>query len=127
MFEIFLDNNGGIFMRIIKSKETAESSNSEKCKIFDYPFEDENMDLCVSVITGRYPEGGYCKHLVCKELIYILEGSGKLCFENKTVEFSEGDAVWINPNEKYYWDTKYCKITITCSPAFNPEQYIYTD
>lgn len=114
-------------MQIIKGKETIEESNSEKCKIFDYAFREKDMDLCVSVITGRYPDSGYCKHLVCKELIYILEGFGKLCFEDKTVEFSAGDAVWINPNEKYYWETNYCKVTITCSPAFSPDQYILID
>lgn len=114
-------------MQIIKKEEAAQSSNSDKCEIFEYSFGEKNMDICIAVITGRYPDRGYCKHLVCKELIYVLEGSGKLCFEDKTVEFSEGDAVWINPNEKYYWDTDYCKVTITCTPAFSPDQYVFTE
>ena len=90
-------------MKVIKNDEVFEGSNSEKCKIFGYPFEDKDMDICVSVITGRYPDSGYCKHLVCKELIYVLEGSGKLHFEDKVVDFAAGDAVWVNPNEKYYF------------------------
>ena len=114
-------------MKVIKSNEVFEGSNSEKCKIFGYPFEDKDMDICVSVITGRYPDSGYCKHLVCKELIYVLEGSGKLHFEDKVVDFAAGDAVWVNPNEKYYWETNYCKVTITCSPAWYKEQYEITE
>ncbi len=59
----------------------------------------------------------------CKELVYVLEGSGKLVFENKEIEFSVGDAILIDSNEKYYWDTEYCKLTMACNPAWNVEQH----
>ncbi len=114
-------------MKIIKSKDFFEENNIDKCKIFGYPLEERDMDICISVITGRYPDSGYCEHLVCKELIYVLEGSGKLCFEDKEVEFSQGDCVSISPKEKYYWITDYCKVSITCSPAWYKEQYKITE
>ncbi len=110
-------------MQIIKGQNAVEDINSDKCKVFGYSFEEKDMDTCIAVITGRYPDSGYCKNVVCKELIYILGGSGKLYFEDKVVEFSEGDAVWISANEKYYWDTHYCKASITSSPAWYKEQY----
>lgn len=114
-------------MQIIKRKDVFEGSNSDKCKIFGYSFEDKDMDVCIAVITGRYPDLGYCQNLVCKELIYVLEGSGKLYFEDKVVEFSQGDSVWIGINEKYYWDSSYCKVSITSSPAWYKEQYVLAD
>ncbi|MDE6284802.1 MAG: hypothetical protein K2M17_03575 [Bacilli bacterium] len=53
----------------------------------------------------------------------MLDGNGKLCFENDFVEFEKGDSVLINSNEKYYWDTTFCVVTMTCTPAWNEEQH----
>lgn len=69
------------------------------------------------------PEFGFCVNLVSKELIYVIEGSGRFCFEDKIVHFKKCDAVLIENNRKYCWDTDYCKVSITCSPAWSPEQY----
>ena len=85
------------------------------------------IDIGVATITGRYPESGYCVNLVSKELVYILEGSGKLYFEDHTIDFSESDAILIENNKKYYWETDYCKVSMTCSPAWSPEQYKVVD
>ncbi len=46
-----------------------------------------------------------------------MEGRGTLNFENEKIEFSEGDSILIEPNEKYYYDTEYCKniyVLYTC-------------
>lgn len=110
-------------MKIIKNDETLRKNNSDKCEVIEYSFEDKNIDLGIAIITDRYPEKGYCVNLVCKELIYVIEGSGKLYFENKCVDFSSGDSILIDKNEKYYWDTKYCKVSMTCTPAFSVDQY----
>ena len=74
----------------------------------------------------RSPESGYCKNLISKELIYVLEGSGTLYFENESISFSVGDSILINSNEKYYWDTTYCKVSMSCTPAWTEEQHILT-
>lgn len=29
----------------------------------------------------------------------------------------KGDSILIEPNEKYYYDTEYCKISMSCTPA----------
>ena len=60
------------------------------------------MDLGIATITGRYPENGFCVNTISKELIYVLDGNGKLYFENNCIEFEEGDSILINSNEKYY-------------------------
>lgn len=110
-------------MKIIKSTDAVTGANSDKCKTIEYSFGDKDIDLGIAIITGRYPESGYCVNLVSKELIYVLEGSGEICFEDETVEFSQGDAILIENNRKYYWKTDYCKVSMSCSPAWTEEQH----
>lgn len=110
-------------MRAIKLSEAEKGKNSDVCNTLEYSFGDPEIDVGVAVITGRFPDTGYCMNLISKELIYVLEGSGKLCFENKEVEFSKDDAILIDKNEKYYWDTEYAKVTMTCTPAWSPDQH----
>ena len=114
-------------MEIIKYDNALKGKNSDKCKTLEYSFNDKEMDLGVATINGRYPDKGYGVNLVSKELIYVIEGKGKLNFENKIVEFSKGDSILIEPNEKYYFDTDYCVISLTCTPAWSPEQYKLID
>ncbi len=83
----------------------------------------KDIDLGIATIQGRYPDEGYGVNLVSKELIYVIEGKGTLNFENEKIEFSEGDSILIEPNEKYYYDTDYCKISMSCTPAWSIEQH----
>ena len=110
-------------MQIIKSRDAIKGTNSDKCKTIEYSFGDKDIDLGLATITGRYPENGFCVNLISKELVYVLDGSGKLCFENGSIEFSKGDSILINNNEKYYWETNYCKVSMACSPAWSIEQH----
>lgn len=110
-------------MKIIKSSDAVKGANSEKCKTMEYSFGDKDIDLGLATITGRYPENGFCVNRISKELIYVLEGSGKLCFERRSIEFSKGDSILIENNEKYYWEVEYCKVSMTCTPAWSEEQH----
>ncbi len=114
-------------MKIIKYDNALKGNNSDKCKTLEYSFNDKEMDLGVATINGRYPDKGYGVNLVSKELIYVIEGKGKLNFENKIVEFSKGDSILIEPNEKYYFNTDYCVISLTCTPAWSHEQHKLID
>lgn len=110
-------------MEMIKNKDALQTNNSDKCEVIEYSFEDKHMDLGLATITGRYPEKFFCVNTISKELIYVMEGSGKLYFQNKSIDFEKGDTILIQNNEKYYWETKYCKVSIICTPAFSKEQY----
>lgn len=110
-------------MKVIKSNEAIKGTNSDKCKTVEYSFGDKEIDLGLATITGRYPDNGYCVNIISKELIYVLEGSGKLYFEDRVIEFLTGDSILIDNNEKYYWETEYCKVSMTCTPAWTEEQH----
>ena len=111
-------------MELIKKSDALEGSNSDKCKTVEYSFSDKDMDLGIATITGRYSLEGYCVNTICKELVYILDGRGKIFFEDKVIEFEKGDAIFIFPNEKYYWDSNYCIVSLTCTPAWSEEQHL---
>ena len=110
-------------MKIIKKDDAIIGTNNDNCKTIEYSFGDKDIDIGVATITGSYPESGYCVNLVSIELVYILEGSGELYFEDQTINFSQGDAILIENNKKYYWKADYCKVSMSCSPAWSPEQY----
>jgi len=110
-------------MKVIKYEEAEKGKNSEKCKTLEYSFRDKDIDLGIATIQGRYPDEGYGVNLISKELIYVIEGKGFLNFEDRKVEFKEGDSILIEPNEKYYYDTEYCKISMVCTPAWTIEQH----
>ena len=110
-------------MKFIKKSNAVKGANSNKCETLEYSFKDKDMDLGIATITGRYPENGFCVNTISKELIYVLDGNGKLYFENNCIEFEEGDSILINSNEKYYWDSTYCIVSMTCTPAWNEEQH----
>ena len=111
-------------MELIKKSDALDGSNSDKCKTVEYSFSDKDMDLGVITITGRYPDEGYCVNTISKELVYVLNGNGKIFFENEVIDFEKGDAVFILPNEKYYWDSNYCVVSLTCTPAWSEEQHL---
>lgn len=114
-------------MNIIKKEHASFGSNSDKCKTIEYSFGDKDIDLGIAVITGRYPETGFCKNIISKELIFVIEGEGSICLGDREILFSEGDAILIEPNEKYYWKTNHCKVSMSCTPAWNPEQHVLED
>lgn len=114
-------------MKIIKNKDAIKDSNSDKCKTIEYSFNDKDIDLGLATITGRYPENGYCVNVISKELIYVLDGIGKLYFENEYIELEKGDSILIEPNEKYYWDSSYLVVSMACTPSWTKEQHRLID
>jgi mannose-6-phosphate isomerase-like protein (cupin superfamily) len=60
--------------------------------------------------------------LKCKELVYIIEGSGRVIFENKKINLKPGDLVLIKPKEKIYWDGN-LTMFVTSTPAWYLEQH----
>lgn len=79
----------GYKMKVIKYDNALKGKNSDKCKTLEYSFMDKDIDLGIATISGRYPDDGYGVNLVSKELIYVIEGSGTLNFEDKKLTFQK--------------------------------------
>lgn len=110
-------------MKVIKLDDAETGKNSEVCKTLEYSFGDREIDLGVATITGRFPENGFAYNEVSRELIYVIEGTGKLVFKDSIVEFKKADAILIMPGDRYFWETEYAVVTMNCAPSWSPDQH----
>lgn len=109
-------------MREVRKDQAREHKNSNVCLAIEYPLGDEDINGAVIKLSGRYPDEGRVVNEECKELAYVISGSGVLVIEGKKVELSEGDMVLIEPGERYYWDGS-MTMFVPCTPAWSPEQH----
>ena len=109
-------------MKIIHSNKADRFKNSKSCFGKNYFLADKDIDGSVIEVGGRYPDKGRVVNLKCKELVYILSGSGKIVVEGKQTSFKKGDMLLIYPKEKYYWQAD-SVILAFCTPAFDPKQH----
>ena len=109
-------------MKIIKKYQRKEFKNGEFCVAFEYPTNDRDINGAVIELSGRYPQTGWAINEICKEMAYVISGSGKLVVEDKEYELNTGDLALINPGEKFYWQGN-MEIFMPCAPPWTPEQY----
>jgi mannose-6-phosphate isomerase-like protein (cupin superfamily) len=110
-------------MNHIKADESVRYENSQNCVAFEYEFDGEkDINSAVIELSGRYPDSGFSMNTICKEIIYVIEGSGQVGISDNTTQLKRGDMVRIKPNEHYYFVGK-MKLLISSSPAWYPEQY----
>ncbi len=109
-------------MKIIRANEAIKYEKNNQCTVFEYPLDDPDINCAVGKINGRYPKKGYCMNEKCKELIYVIKGSGRLNKSDMTIDFKENDVIFIDSGEKYFWDAN-CTVIMPCTPSWYPEQY----
>lgn len=110
-------------MKIVKKEQAQILKNSDTSALLEYSItlNEKAMDFCINTITGRYPQQGYCTNEECKEICYILEGDGTINKKDETINFKQGDVIFIDNKEIYYWNGN-CKIIMICSPAWYKDQ-----
>lgn len=109
-------------MEHVKKQEATQNTSSSNCIVYEFPMKTGKMNICVAEIAGRYPEQGYAINHQCSEMGYVLNGSGKLVTEGQEAVLSAGDAVYISPGEKYYWEGN-ITLVLPCAPAWTPAQH----
>lgn len=110
-------------MRIIKREDAEVFNNSSVCSVCEYSFGDNDLDLGLSTIEGRYPDKGFALNEKSKMIVYVVEGKGRLYVNDEMIYFEKGDTILINALEKYYWDAEYCVLSIVSNPAWSSLQY----
>lgn len=113
-------------MKKCSKNQAIEHKNSDHCIVSEFPTDDGDINFATAKITARYPKTGLASNTLCKEIIYVQEGIGKIVVNNIEYILKQGDVALISPNEKYYWDGN-MTIHIACTPAFTPEQHIHID
>lgn len=109
-------------MKIIFRNQTKKIENSKHCTAIEYPLKDKDINGSIIKLTGRYPDKGRVVNLKCKELAYVINGFGKVVIEDKEVDIQEGDLVFIEPGEKYFWNGN-LTLFIASTPAWCLEQH----
>mgnify|MGYP001558260081 FL=1 len=109
-------------MKIVHQNETKEFKNSDQCVAIEYPMNDKDINAAVGKITGRYPDSNRVVNTKCKELAYVISGSGKVVVEDKEYLLNVGDVVLIEPGERYYWEGHF-DVFMPCTPAWYSEQH----
>lgn len=112
-------------MQIVHSQNALEFKNSATCYGKEFHFDDRPMDGARIMIKGRYPESGTATNEVCEELAYVISGTGSLASASSKYHFEEGDTLFIDKREPYFWEGD-CVIYVVCTPAFYPEQHKVT-
>ncbi len=93
----------------------------------DYPMQDKDINFAVIKINSRSPKTGYQTNTSCKELLYILNGSGTLYLKDKKeTSFNEGDVILLDKKECYAFEGNF-EAGVACTPAWTSEQHQYVD
>jgi mannose-6-phosphate isomerase-like protein (cupin superfamily) len=109
-------------MKILHQEQSYSIKNSEHCWVSEYPLADKDINGAFVELTGREPDEGRVVNLVCKELAYIINGTGKIVIENQEFDLKAGDLVLIEPGEKFFWHGN-MTMFLPCAPAWYSEQY----
>ena len=109
-------------MKIVRKKQSKKFKNSKHCWVSEYPLNDKDINGAFVKLTGREPDEGRVVNLKCKELAYIIDGSGKVFIEGREIKVKCGDLVLIESGEKFFWEGK-MTMFLSCTPAWNVKQY----
>lgn len=109
-------------MELVSKNQAKQFKNSDACIATEYKMKDRDINGAVVEVLGRYPEKGRVTNEKCKELAYIIKGSGKIVVEGEEIELKEEDLIMFEPGERYYWEGN-LKMFVSCSPAWYPEQH----
>lgn len=91
-------------MEITRKEETKKFKNSEVCTAIEYPMDDKDINGAVIELNGRYPDKGRTMNEKCKEMAYVIKGSGRIVVEGKEIQLKEEDLILIEPGEKFFWE-----------------------
>ena len=96
----------------------------ETAIIKNYPFPTKLSSITNIQVKGRHPADKTKQHieheltLIC----YVIKGTGTFVVESKKFDVVAGDAIFIQPNQKYYIEGN-LEYLVSCSPAYFREQH----
>lgn len=109
-------------MELVKKSQAKRFKSFLSTTIWEYQMKDDQLSGAVAQINGRYPKKGRVVNKESKELVFILEGKGRLVVEGKEIWFEKGDLLLILPGERYFWEGK-MRIFMANTPKWRVEQH----
>ena len=108
-------------MKIVHKNQAEIHKNSGDCTAIEYPLGDKDINGAVIELNGRYPSKDRVVNLECKEIVYVIKGSGKITVEGEEIKLSERDLILIEAGEKLFLEGN-MELFVSCTPAWYPEQ-----
>ncbi|MBL7159918.1 cupin domain-containing protein [Candidatus Microgenomates bacterium] len=113
-------------MEFVKKSKAKKFKSVPSTTVWEYEMKDEEINGAIAKINGRYPEKGRVVNEESKELVFVLEGKGRLVIEGKEIQFQKGDFLLILPGERYFWQGK-MKIFMANTPKWKPDQHKFVN
>ncbi len=109
-------------MQLLKKSQANTIQASASTAIAEYLTKDRDISGAVATIQGRYPKAGFAKNEISKELVYVLDGKGKIITQNTEHLLEAGDVVHLSNNELFAWEGNF-RIFMATAPSFDPNQH----
>jgi mannose-6-phosphate isomerase-like protein (cupin superfamily) len=111
-------------MKYIPRSQAKKFTNNDTVNVLEYPTKDPDIDAAIATVNGKYPKNGFVVNEECKELLYVISGTGKLITKSIQVELKPGDEALIDKGELFrYESAKNLVLLAACTPAWKAEQH----
>lgn len=110
-------------MHLVTSQKVNLISPAPRVLIKEYLMPESAISGAIAEISGRYPRTGFAVNKTCKELVYIISGSGNIVTKSQAQKFAAGVSIFIDKNEAFYWQGNFTMYMVT-TPTFNSKQHV---
>lgn len=111
-----------MIIEIVRKVQAQKHKNGDSCIANEYPMDNKDIGGAVVKVSGRYPDKERVVNENCYELVFIMDGSGKIVVEGEEVKLKVGDIVLVEPEERYFWDGNLV-LFVASHPSWYPNQH----
>lgn len=111
-------------MNIIQSSQTNKIQASATTTIWEFVMEEKTISGAITQIDGRYPEQGFAVNEICKEIAFVVSGSGHIVTADQTCPINIGDLIFLDKGESFAWEANgSLTLFLATTPKFDPKQH----
>lgn len=111
-------------MNIIPSSQTNKIQATPTTTIWEFMMKEKAISGAITQITDRYPEKGFAVNNLCKEIAFVVSGSGSIATPDQTRPIGVGDLIFIDKGESFAWEANgSLTLFMTTTPKFDPVQH----
>ncbi|MEA3229857.1 MAG: cupin domain-containing protein [archaeon] len=112
---------------LVKKEQRTEKQIAKDSTIWEYGLDNKDLDFALTRINGRFPDSGKTMNKVCREIYYVISGTGKIFIDDREIELKEGDVYLIETGKKYHVIGEDLTLALPTSPAWYPQQQEFSD
>ena len=111
-------------MKIITSSQTNKIEASPTTTIWEFVMEEKAISGAITQIDGRYPEQGFAVNEICKEIAFVVSGSGQIVTQGQAQPINVVDFIFVDKGESFAWEADgSLTLFMATTPKFDPKQH----